>query len=241
MTSAADLLAIWDGGQGLSPLRRARMLSQYGAGAPANEEEPSIGVANARMFALRRALFGSQLVGLAACPSCGADLEIAARVEDFLAVADQTGGAARHEIEIGGRAVSFRLLTLADLAAIGDATLAETAARELLRACVAEPADAAPDATLDVALDVAGEAVLARMAALDPLADAMLELSCEACGGRFEQAFDIASFLWREIEAWAARTLADVHTIARSYGWSETDILAMSPARRQAYIDLIGT
>jgi hypothetical protein len=69
----------------------------------------------------------------------------------------------------------------------------------------------------------------------------MLELSCETCGGGFEQVFDIASFLWREIEAWSARTVTDVHTIARDYGWSESDILAMSPARRQAYIDLIET
>jgi hypothetical protein len=185
------------------------------------------------MLALRRALFGSQIVGLAICPACGAGLEIAARVEDFLIAAGENGEPARHEIEIGGRTIAFRLPTLEDLAAIGDAVPPDAAAGQLLLACIAGPGEAVGD--------LAGEAVLARMAALDPLADTMLELSCETCGGRFEQVFDIASFLWREIEAWSARTVADVHTIARNYGWSESDILAMSPARRQAYIDLIGT
>jgi hypothetical protein len=189
------------------------------------------------MLALRRALFGSQIVGLATCPACGADLESAVRVEDFLVAAGESGEPAWHEIEVGGRTIAFRLPTLEDLAAIGDAVPPDAAARQLLRACLAEPRDVA----LDQLLDVAGEAVLERMAALDPLADAMLQLSCEDCGSRFDQAFDIASFLWREIETWAARTLADVHTIARNYGWSENDILGMSPARRQAYLDLIGT
>jgi hypothetical protein len=232
MTSAAHLLVIWDSGQGLPPLRRAQMLSRFGGGPPASGGEPPIGVANARMLELRRAMFGSQLAGLAACPTCGVDLEIAAQVEDFLAEGHDEEPA-QHEIEIDGRSIYFRLPTLEDLAAIGEAPSPEAAARQLLRACIAEPED--------VAYEPASEAIFARMAALDPLADAMLELSCEACGGRFEQAFDIASFLWCEIEARAARTLADVHTIARNYGWSESAILAMSPARRQAYLDLIGS
>jgi hypothetical protein len=34
--------------------------------------------------------------------------------------------------------------------------------------------------------------------------------------------------------------LREVHTLAWAYGWREADILAMSPARRQFYIELVG-
>jgi hypothetical protein len=233
MTSAADLLAIWDAAQGLPPLRRAQLLSRFAIDACGQhaQHQPPIGVANARMFALRRALFGSEMIGLAPCPSCKETTEIAAQVEDFVAAADQSCDDGDLSVEIDGRHVRFRLPTLDDIAAIGDAEPA-VAAGELLRACIAEPAD----------IDVAriGELVLARMAELDPLADATLALSCHACGHRFDYGFDIASFVWNEIEAYAAKTLGDVHAIARSYGWAEADILKMSPARRQAYLDLIG-
>ena len=48
------------------------------------------------------------------------------------------------------------------------------------------------------------------------------------------------SFLWTEIEAWAWRMLSDVHTLARAYGWGERDILALSPTRRQFYLEMGG-
>ena len=38
----------------------------------------------------------------------------------------------------------------------------------------------------------------------------------------------------------ALRLLGHVHALARAYGWREADILAMSPARRQVYLDLAG-
>jgi hypothetical protein len=66
-----------------------------------------------------------------------------------------------------------------------------------------------------------------------------LSLTCPDCDARWDAPLDIASFLWSEVQAWALRTLADVHTLARAYGWAEADILALSPPRRQAYLELI--
>jgi hypothetical protein len=78
------------------------------------------------------------------------------------------------------------------------------------------------------------------MAKADPLADIQLALSCPFCGLGWKAAFDIVSFLWREIESLAGRLLRDVHTLAFAYGWHERDILALSPMRRQFYLALIG-
>jgi hypothetical protein len=47
------------------------------------------------------------------------------------------------------------------------------------------------------------------------------------------------SYLWSELEEWAHRVLVDIHTLAGAYGWSERQILALSPVRRQLYVDMV--
>ncbi len=53
--------------------------------------------------------------------------------------------------------------------------------------------------------------------------------------------FDIAAYFWAELAAEAKRLLREVDALARAYGWREADILALSPRRRQAYLELIWT
>jgi len=82
-------------------------------------------------------------------------------------------------------------------------------------------------------------AVSERMAQLDPQGDIQLTLTCPKCGHEWLSPLDIASYLWREICAWAGRTLNEIHLIASAYGWRETDILTLSPQRRRTYLELI--
>ena len=77
------------------------------------------------------------------------------------------------------------------------------------------------------------------MAEADPQADIQLALSCPACGHQWLSTFDIVSFFWSEINAWAYRILREVHILASAYGWREADILAMSPYRRQLYLEMV--
>jgi hypothetical protein len=65
-----------------------------------------------------------------------------------------------------------------------------------------------------------------------------LALVCPTCGSGWAVAFDIVAFFWTELQAWAQRMLRDIHTLARAYGWREADILALSPLRRQVYLEL---
>jgi hypothetical protein len=85
------------------------------------------------------------------------------------------------------------------------------------------------------------EAISARMAEADPQADVRLNLVCPQCNHRWQAPLDIAAFLWSEIQAWAVRLLREAHLLASTYGWREADILAMTPWRRQVYLELIGT
>jgi hypothetical protein len=42
------------------------------------------------------------------------------------------------------------------------------------------------------------------------------------------------------VEVQAMRLVGDVHALARIYGWTEADVLAMSPRRRATYLELAG-
>jgi hypothetical protein len=99
------------------------------------------------------------------------------------------------------------------------------------RGGAAVPVQSAPPALLD--------AVVTHMGQSDPQGDLQLTFNCPSCADQREIAFDVASFFWTEIEAWASRTFRDVHALASAYGWREADILAMSPWRREQYLDLV--
>jgi hypothetical protein len=83
------------------------------------------------------------------------------------------------------------------------------------------------------------KALSRRMDELDPQADIRMQLTCPRCAHQWETLFDIASILWHEINHWAERMLLTVHRLAKAYGWSEQDILSMSPIRRQFYLELV--
>ena len=63
-------------------------------------------------------------------------------------------------------------------------------------------------------------------------------IHCPKCGSRWHSTFDIVSYFWSELEVRAKRQLWEVHTLAAAYGWSEADILDMSPMRRQLYMEM---
>jgi hypothetical protein len=78
------------------------------------------------------------------------------------------------------------------------------------------------------------------LSAADPLADVRLAVTCGECGHQWDTTFDIASLLWTEICAAVERLLSDVHMLARAYGWSEAEVLAVGPRRRQYYLQAVG-
>jgi hypothetical protein len=82
-------------------------------------------------------------------------------------------------------------------------------------------------------------AIARRMGEVDPQADVQLDLSCPACGRRWQALLDIENFFWTELNAWAKKILSEVHVLASAYGWGEADIVNLSPLRRQYYLDLV--
>jgi hypothetical protein len=222
MADGAELLRTWEHGQGLPPA--ARLLHLAGE----NTADLPVGAAVAALLARHRAWFGPTLRGVADCPQCNTRLEIACDVDELLRT--PVPGPGVHSVAADGHRVQFRLPTVADLIAVESGLDEDVAALGLLDRCLV-------DAKADAALLAP---VSERMAEIDSLGDAELALQCESCGAQFARGLDAGEFLWREIETRALRLLGHVHALARAYGWREADILAMSPARRQVYLDLVG-
>jgi hypothetical protein len=163
-------------------------------------------------------------------------VEIALDTRDLLA-AHETSGREEHVFAFEGYQVRFHLPTSADLLALefGDSAVAR--ARLLDRCLLSVELDGArvgpanlPEAVVDQ--------VVAKMSRADPLGNIQLELSCPACSHGWKALFDVVSFLWNEINAWAHRVLREVHTLAMVYGWSEAEVLNMSAWRRQLYLQM---
>jgi hypothetical protein len=114
------------------------------------------------------------------------------------------------------------------------------AERRLLSRCVLKARRADRPCDFD---DIPNEALQAlgdQLASLDPLADLRMELRCPACDHAWVVVFDIAGFLCQEIDHWAGRMLRTVSELAGAFGWSERDILRISPLRRQLYLGMLG-
>lgn len=267
---ASALLSVWEEGATLDPPRRG--ISLLSAAWPEAGWDhwlhASIGRRDGWLLTLREELFGDRLETVAACPSCGAPLEIALRTGDLRVPAahpSPAGGAPGESpvrVEMDGYRVEGRLPTTADLievlsgqdgspgtagqpqgtgASNGNAAGDSLeASGRLLRRCISVATRG--DGDVDPAALPPGvtEAVAQAMADADPQAEVRLALGCPDCGHRWSSPFDILSYLWDEVDDWATRLLREVHALASAYGWSERAILGMSARRRRLYLEMCG-
>jgi hypothetical protein len=242
--SDAQLLDLWDHGAPRAPLERALLL--LAAAAPSCPAEALLSVTiperDRAVLDLRRATFGSGVAGVISCPSCGERLEFSLDVATMPAGAEAAPG-----IVTIANGLRFRLPNSLDLRAAALSSDADSSAAVLLRRCCldADAESAAGAGAGDEAVSRAAElgadpGLLAEveraMAELAGVADIQLALACAACGHAWDSALDICAFFWEEIEQRAQLVLDEVHRLAAAYGWDEQAILAMSSARRAAYL-----
>lgn len=223
--SGTELLSVWESGSSQIPVRRA--LTILAAACPeasvVSLADLPIGRRDARLLALRERMFGSELTGITDCPECAEKIELSFKCSDINRQ-EENEPPTELGVQSNGREVRFRLPTSADL-------LAVTSSEQLLERCLL---DRDNHLTKDVL-----PAVVEKMSSADPMADLHLVLNCPNCAHKWEAAFDIVAFLWREISAAARRLLREIHTLASAYGWTEPEILSLSPARRRAYLEMV--
>ena len=238
--SAAALLDAWEQGSDQPPVVQALVLlaAAQPDSAPAALRALPIGRRDSALLALRESLFAGRVDALTACPRCAAPLDLIFDVADIRLPVPATLPEPV-TVAVGPYRVTARLPDSNDLAAAAGASSTEAARALLLARCVVRAQHDGVDLPpADLPAQVAA-ALEAALAAADPQADVQLDLTCAACDHHWQAAFDIGRFLWAEIHAWAGRLLRDVHTLASAYGWSEPAILALSPRRRQHYLELV--
>lgn len=230
--SEPDLLALWESGRVRHPIDRALLLGAWARPElpPAQLAGLPLGALGSALLRLRIACFGPRLDAYADCTACGQRLSFELCLSDLLVAALPTDD--RPEIEMDG--LRLRALTSLDLAAVAGEPDPEAAALRLLQRCCVEPPEVPAAALCDLR-----ERIEAQIETLDPAADLRLALTCEHCGQHSVQGFDIATLLWDELDARARALIGEVHALARAYGWTEPEVLAVSPQRRAVYLDLV--
>jgi hypothetical protein len=223
----AALLSLWEQGQTRSPLDRALLLA-WGCGGAAVDEPAAlpIGQRDALLLRARIRHFGARLEATADCPHCGACMSFGLQLDE-LAQAAQPAAIDAHVACAAGH---FRLPTSADVAAALQHAEPRQALALALRIEGSTPLD-----------DDALAAIEQALSDVDPAAQIDIALACEACGRPFDAPLDIAECLWLDLSRRARRTLDDVHQLASAYGWSEAEVLAVPPARRQQYLQRVLT
>jgi hypothetical protein len=236
---AGTLLAAWERGLAEGPVGRPLALLETALGEPPGRlASLPLGERDRRLAELRRHVLGGSADAETRCPACGERLEFALDLDVLEAAAGSPPPDARFTATVGEWRVAFRLPNTADLLAAGALGDEAGAGRAVVERCVLEAWDEGDREIAATELPTPVLEILAeRMADADPRLNEVLDLDCPACGHRWGEAFDLGTYFWSELSAWAARLLHEVHVIASGYGWSEEAILALAPTRRRYYLE----
>ncbi|HEX7362540.1 MAG TPA: hypothetical protein VF283_18765 [Bryobacteraceae bacterium] len=203
-------------------------LSFSGRSAGESIADWPLGRRNRALLELHAAWFGSQIEAWAACPQCGEKVEFELNLRDLTPQPEETQ---QTTAAVGGQ--TFRLPTSRDLAQVATASDEREATIQLLKLCGIGGVE--PGAWTDDIIEKISES----LAAADPMAETRVALTCPACDHEWSDSIDVASFIWAELEARARRLLWEVHALASAYGWSESETLALSAARRALYLEMV--
>ena len=234
--SASAMLELWEQGAARDPLDQALLFLRHACPTQSFDAlcEWTIGQRDACVLELRQQTLGDRIEAYAECPACRNGLEFELSCTALLASASDSD-AIWTTVEQDGRSWELRRPNSRDLAlAIAEAD-PKQARGILLSRCVRGEAGGA-EAMMrneDESALLAG-----RLSDLDPLAEVLVDLRCELCGERWQALFDIVTFFWNELHARSRRLLQEIDLLARTYGWTEGEVLRMSEQRRGLYVEM---
>ncbi len=241
--AADEVLAMWERAAPLAPPERAVMLAAALAPPqPVTEVwDWPIGSRDARLVQLQQALAGTVMEYVTTCAACASDIEFELDGAALLNTAESAE--APSPVEVDGWRITWRPIATADLLEAARANDLAAADAVLFDRCIAGMT--APTGSQEAASPPAPgrvrRAVVAAMAASDPLAEVLVELTCPACRAAVAAEVDVADLVWTELRSRALRLLREVDVLARTYGWTEPEVLALSEQRRRVYLQMAGS
>ena len=240
--TAQEMLDVWERGREATLTERALLLLGQACSESSRDALAAlpIGCRDARLLTLREWAFGRTLSGVTSCPACGQRLDLSFTT-DAIRVPQPPTPEAALSVKVDGYEIVFRLPDSTDLAILAEEALVDRAeARErLLERCVRGARRNGRKRAFRQLPARVVDAVVRQMGEADPQADVYTTVACPSCTYSWQAVFDVVSYFWSELDSWVHRTLQDVHALALAYGWREADILALSPWRRQCYLQLV--
>lgn len=241
MLTASELLVIWEKGIDRQMFERALLLLETALDqSQENLAALTIGHRDLKLLELREALFGHAVPCIIPCPACNERLELNLDSNELRVSRGSRDEPAKQTLVIDGLTLEYRLPNSADLSFTSSALDSNYAREMLMGRCLLAAHDGEREVGCGELPSSVLDALSTAMAEADPQSHLELALTCPACEHNWSAVFDIASYLWSEIQNWAMRTLREVHMLASAFGWREADILALSPLRRQLYLQSVG-
>jgi hypothetical protein len=236
------LLSAWEQGRA-EPSSLGRSLALLGAtgsdSAPVPLADLSIGQRDALLLQLHEEVFGDSFWALAVCEGCQERVEFSFHGSD-LRSSEPVECSDKQRVSQEGYEVEFRMPTSRDLLLVSERrSITEQRAQLLERIVLSAEQGGEPIAAKALPEEVIS-AMEETMQSADPRGEVSLRLRCQSCGHEWSAWFDAGTFLWKKFDTWALRLLQEVHVLARAYGWSERDIIGMTPWRRHAYLEMLG-
>lgn len=230
------LLELWEHGLGHpAPARGDALLrADDDLAAPA-----TLGERTVRLLKLHAALFGTEVELLSRCPACHSTVNFASDCAGLLARLPLPAIDALHRLEADGITIEFCLPSSADVAATSNEQTDESFARRLIDGCVLAATRDGEEVAVSELSDAALDAVSRQMETLDPAAVVSFAVACPECERQWNAPLDVGQLVWQKVQVAAERLLLDVDALARAYGWTEREVLSLSPARRAAYLQIV--
>lgn len=234
-------MRVWEFGQGKSLVEQAMIFLAPAFPDLSRQElyQLPIGNRDLRLLELRRTLAGERLTGKSHCPNCETELQFSLTLSQLIMADYRIAKPNQYEETFEDYTVRFRSLTSMDQLHLAQVYDVDTGADIMRQASILEArwqGQAVDPLTLpETVLEAVGE----RIIEVDPQVETRFSLNCAVCKCKFSAVFEAVEFVWSEIVTHAQHTLEDVVILARAFGWSEHEILEMTPRRRQRYLDMV--
>jgi hypothetical protein len=240
--SVQEMIRVWERGNSRSPIDQALLLLDAGSAENSLSQLAKLDVAerDRRLLQLREKTFGSHLSCSVDCPWCSQDLQFDMETRQVLQypLPEQTTTFSGSTDDL---AVAFRLPNSEDLIEGMKTASMEEGRSRILERCLLSVRKLGVEVRFDQLSSEDIEKLCALMGDADPQAETRFSVQCLSCGKTWQITFDVTSFFWKEISVRARRALSEVHVLASAYGWNEAEILDMSAARREFYLQMVNS
>lgn len=232
--TSTELLHLWENSFDQTKLDWALHLLAIACSTPNLETAAQwdISQRDGRLFQLRAWMFGTHFTNTTLCPKCNEKVEWEMNISDFPIPALQLEASTQtFTFEQDGYHIRYRQPNSQDIMTGDPEKILDNCLITILKEQTVITYHDLPDSTKG--------ALNTDMEKANPLAHISMQLSCPSCQNQWEVIFDIIHYLWTEVDQWAKHILQEVYLLARAFGWSEQEILNLSPRRRQYYLQMI--